>query len=61
MLCSETIGSYTAYGVKNTATNAVINDISSSIEYVSEIVKKLNKYQASPIHLYEIIDNFISD
>lgn len=61
MLCDDIIGKYTAYGVKNTANNSVISDVGSNIDIVSEIVKKLNQFQASPVHLHEIIENLILD
>lgn len=61
VLCDDVIGKYTAYGVKNTANNNVINDVGSNIDIVSAIVNKLNKYQVFPVHLYEIIEDLISD
>lgn len=59
-LCDDIIGSYTAYGIRNTADGNVINDVSSSREYTADIVTRLNKYQASPVHLSEIIADIIS-
>lgn len=61
VLCDDVIGKYTAYGVKNTANNNVISDVGSNIDIVSAIVNKLNKYQVFPVHLYEIIEDLISD
>lgn len=61
MLYDDVIGKYTAYGVKNTANNNVISDVGSNIDIVSAIVNKLNKYQVFPVHLYEIIEDLISD
>ena len=61
VLCDDVIGKYTAYGVKNTANNNVINDVGLNIDIVSAIVNKLNKYQVFPIHLHEIIEDLISD
>ena len=60
VLCDDVIGKYTAYGVKNTANNTVISDV-GSMDIVSAIVKKLNKYQVLPVHLHEIIEDLISD
>lgn len=61
VLCDDVIGKYTAYGVKNTANNNVISDVGLNIDIVSAIVNKLNKYQVFPVHLYEIIEDLISD
>lgn len=61
MLCDDIIGKYTAYGVKNTANDSVVNDVGSDIDIVSGIVSKLNQFQASPVHLHEIIENLILD
>lgn len=61
VLCDDVIGKYTAYGVKNTANNNVINDVGLNIDIVSAIVNKLNKYQVFPVHLHKIIEDLISD
>lgn len=61
MLCDDIIGKYTAYGVRNTANDSVISDVGSNFDIVAGIVSKLNKFQASPVHLHEIIENLILD
>lgn len=59
-LKDEDIGKYTAYGISLNQSNIHIKDISSDKQAVIKIVNLLNKYQASPIHLYDIISDMIA-
>ncbi len=59
-LFDENIGNYITYGIEITDENIIVSDVSCNREKVNEIVRIINKYQASPIHIYEIIENLIS-
>jgi len=59
-LFDKNIGNYITYGIEITDENIIVSDVSCNREKVNEIVRIINKYQASPIHIYEIIENLIS-
>lgn len=59
-LFDESIGDYITYGIEITEGNKIIDDVSCNKEKAYNIIRLLNKYQVSPIHLYEVIDNLIS-
>lgn len=59
-LFDKNIGNYITYGIEITDENIIVNDVSCNEEKVNDIVKLINRYQASPIHLYEIIENLLS-
>ena len=56
----ESIGNYITYGIEITEGNRIINDVSCNREKANEIVRLMNKFQVSPIHLYEVIEDLIS-
>lgn len=51
-------GKYSAYGVELDG-KILLNDITCDKTFADEIVEKLNKFQASPIHISEIVENMI--
>ena len=55
---NENIGEYTAYGIilKN---NILIEDVTSDKIFADKIIKKLNNFQVSPIHIKDVIENLI--
>ncbi len=58
-LYDENIGEYITYGIEITDDNMIMNDVSCSKEKVDDIVRIINKYQLSPIHLDEIIEDLL--
>ncbi len=59
-LFDETIGDYITYGIEITDGNRIISDVSCNKEKANNIVNLINKYQVSPVHLYEVIENLLS-
>ncbi len=61
---SEDIGNYFTYGIRLTHNDSEvivdIKDVSSDLSLISDIVKLLNEYQASPENVREIISDLIS-
>ena len=61
-------GSITAYGIRcteETTANGeqkevLIPGISTRMESVKEFARKLTLYQADPIHLHDLIEDFLS-
>lgn len=51
---------YTVYGMKYN-DELCAEDISSDKEKVRKLVSDCNKYSLSPIHMYEVIENFIAE
>lgn len=47
------------YGVKY--GNLQINDISADKDKVEKFVDDINKYQLSPIHLGDVVDDFVEN
>lgn len=58
----EDYGIVTTFGIQTTnlKNNIIIKDISTSIEKVNCLVKLCNDNNVSPIHLKDIIDDYIS-
>ncbi len=59
-LFDEDIGNYITYGIEITDGNKIVNDVSCNKDKANTIIKLLNQYQVSPIHLYEIIEDILS-
>ena len=59
-LFNEHIGEYITYGIEITEENMIVSDLSCNREKANEIVRLINMHQASPVHLYEIIEDMIS-
>ena len=47
------------YGIKEKDTGELLEDVSYDRHKVRKIVRQLNRYQASPIHLKEITEDLI--
>ena len=72
-LYNENVGEYIIYGIEITDDNIryydlnsegwrsfiPVNDVSCNKEKVDDIVRIINKYQVSPIHLDEIIEDLL--
>lgn len=56
---NEDIGHYTSYGIALKGTDIGVKDISTNKKEVEYLVKLLNKNQADPIHLKDIVQDFI--
>lgn len=57
---NENVGEYITYGIEITDDNMIVNDVSCNKEKVDDIVRIINKYQVSPIHLDEIIEDLLA-
>ncbi len=57
----DEIGSYESFGIRAALDNDVIeiSDVSVSKERILLFVEKLNRFDASPIHLYDFIQDAI--
>lgn len=55
----EDIGEYTSYGIMLDGTDMKIDDVSVDKGLVEEIVFKMNKYQAEPVHMMDIIEDML--
>ena len=49
----------TTYGIK--CEEMAVKDVSPSKEEVTELIDKLNKYELSPCHLQDVIEDFIQE
>ncbi len=47
----------TTYGIKCEKT--AVNDVSPNKKEVTELIDRLNKYELSPCHLQDVIEDFI--
>ena len=55
---------YVSYGIKAVSggeTLALISDISTVRTEVEELVRKCNKYSLDPIHLIDVIEDFLAE
>lgn len=59
ILFKENIGQYTAYGIA-LGDDILLEDVTCDKAFADEIIGKLNKFQASPIHICEIVENLIA-
>lgn len=55
---SKESGKYSAYGIALEG-KILLNDVTCDKAFADEIISKLNKFQASPIHIPEIVENMI--
>lgn len=55
---NEDIGEYTSYGIA-LDDNIILNDVTSDRKFADSIVEQLNKFQASPVHINEIVEDMI--
>lgn len=57
-LYHEDIGDYISYGIVLTSDTTIkIDDVSCDHEVVAHLVSLLNKHQANPIHLVDIVED----
>lgn len=47
------------YGIAAVNENLTVNDVFANKKQAKELVRKCNKYDLSPIHLDEIIQDFL--
>ena len=59
-LKSSELGCYDTYGVELKGEGVLVNDVSCNHKEAKKIVDKLNKYQADPIHILDIIQDMIA-
>lgn len=50
---------YTGYGV--TAGECTIDDITPSRTAIENFIDALNRYEASPAHISELVENFLAE
>lgn len=50
---------YTGYGVE--FGECRVEDITTSRSAIQQFVDALNKFEASPIHIYEMIENYLAE
>lgn len=55
---SESKEEYTAYGIA-LGENILVGDVTSDETFAEEIIERLNAFQASPVHILEIIEDMI--
>lgn len=58
-LYNENVGEYITDEIEITDDNMIVNDVSCNKETVDDTVRIINKYQVSPIHLDEIIEDLL--
>jgi len=56
---SETGEHYTGYGV--TFGECTVDDITPNRSAIDRLLAALNRYEASPLHIYDIIENFLAE
>lgn len=49
----------TTYGIK--CDEVSVKDVSPNKEDVTELIDRLNKYELSPCHLHDVIEDFIQE
>ena len=63
-LHSDELGDYVTYGIQMSAENNVlkmISDVSTNREYVKELVQRCNSEQLDPIHIDDVVSDFIQE
>lgn len=56
-LSNEETGSYISYGIRTVDGKHSISDVSTNETVATEIVRKLNKGNVSPIHMKDVIED----
>ncbi len=56
---SEDGEDYTGYGVQ--FGECRVDDITPNRKAIGRFVDALNRFDASPVHIYEIIDNYLAE
>ncbi len=52
---------YAAYGIKCVENGVLVSDISTNKNKMDEFVKTLNTQQLDPIHLKDVIEDFLDE
>ncbi|GEM_PF-2923494 len=47
-----------SYGIV-TAENTLVRDITDDYGDICELVRRLNRYEVEPLHMYDVIDDFL--
>lgn len=64
LYCEELSAHYSTYGIsalKNDKQIAFVSDVSPDRPAVEALVRKCNKYSLDPIHLYDVIEDFLAE
>lgn len=56
---SEDGENYTGYGVE--FGKCLVENITSNKTAIQQFVDALNRFDASPVHIYEIIENYLAE
>ncbi len=51
--------SYTGYGVSS--GECTVDDITSSLPAIKRFVEALNRYEASQVHIEELVEDFLAE
>lgn len=51
--------SYTGFGVES--GECCVDDITPDREAIGQFVDAPNKYEASPVHIYELVENYLAE
>ncbi len=58
-LVSDDGEGYTGYGV--TCGECSVDDITSERPVIARLADELNRYEASPVHILDIVENFLAE
>lgn len=58
-MVSEDGEDYTGYGVA--CEECSVEDITSERAAISKLTDDLNRYEASPLHIWDIVENFLAE
>lgn len=58
-LVSEDGEDYTGYGVA--CGECSVEDITSERAVIAKLTDELNRYEASPLHIWDIVENFFAE
>lgn len=58
-LTTEDGESLTSYGV--TSGECTVDDITPSHSAIVRFLDELNRYEASPLHIYDLVENFLAE
>ncbi len=51
---------YIGYGIHETESNLIINDITTDKARLEQLVDTMNRLQVSPIHARDVVDDFLA-
>lgn len=58
-LVTEDGEGYTGYGVE--CGECSVDDITSEQTVIEKLADELNRYEASPLHIWDIVENFLAE